>query len=139
MIMAILRIMPAKAAAPQSNPPGTIARDITQPTLSYPDADLPRVIVEVWTNPGNIMQRQNGLPTAAAVAEATALINSETGMDLTRAVIITEAEHDNDYTMQNDNEVVFVLPNRSRVGANASQFQLLETAKLLMACTPNGI
>ena len=138
--MAVLRIMRAKAGPPNI-PAGAVARDITQPTLSYPDTDLPRVIVEVWNNPGNILQRQNGtnIPTQAAVDEATALINSETGMSLTRAVIITEEEHDNDYTMQDDNEVVFVLPNRARAGAGASQYQLLETAKLLMACTPNGI
>jgi hypothetical protein len=138
MIMAVIRLMPAKAA-PANLPANTVARDITQPTLSYPDTDLPRVIVEVWTNPGIIMQRQDGLPTDAAVEAATALINSETGMNLSRAVIITEEEHDNDYTMQNADEVVFVLPNRTRAGANSTQYQLLETAKLLMACTPNGI
>ena len=136
--MAVIRLMPAKAA-PANLPANTVARDITQPTLSYPDTDLPRVIVEVWTNPGIIMQRQDGLPTDAAVEAATALINSETGMNLSRAVIITEEEHDNDYTMQNADEVVFVLPNRTRAGANSSQYQLLETAKLLMACPPNGI
>ena len=36
-------------------------------------------------------------------------------------------------------EVVFVLPNKTRVGSGSSAPQLLETAKLLMACTPNGI
>ena len=34
-----------------------------------------------------------------------------------RAVVITEAEHDNDYVMQSDNEIVFVLPNNNRVAA----------------------
>lgn len=136
--MAVLRIMPAKVA-PQNLPAGAVTRDITQPTLSYPDTDLPRVIVAVWADPAIIMQRQGGLPTDAAVQAATALINGETGMNLSRAVIITEAEHDNDYIMQDDDEVVFVLPNRTRAGGNSTQDQLLETAKLLMACTPNGI
>ncbi len=39
--------------------------------------------------------------------------------------------------METENDVVFVLPNRGRIdraGAN-----LLNSAKLLMACTPNGI
>lgn len=133
--MAIYKIMPAKAAPPAG------AVDITMPTLSYPDTDLPRVIVAVWNNQGNILARDvgTGRPTPDAVAEATALINSETGMNLKRAVIITEQEHDNDYTTPDPDEVVFVLPNRTRVGAAATQYQLLESAKLLMACTPNGI
>ena len=39
--------------------------------------------------------------------------------------------------METENDVVFVLPNKDRIvptGAN-----LLNSAKLLMACTPNGI
>ncbi|WP_454626815.1 hypothetical protein [Bradyrhizobium cenepequi] len=124
-----------------NTPQGKEIRDITQPTLSYPDTDLPKVIVAVWNNPGNILKRKSGtvVPTQAAVDEATTLINNETGMKLKRAVIITEEEHDNDYTMQDDDEVVFVLPNPSRIAASATQNQLLESAKLLMACTPNGI
>jgi hypothetical protein len=121
-------------------PRGVVPRDITQPTLSYPDTDLPRVIVEVWNDPRHILDRVSpGVPTPQAVDEATELVNRETGMALRRAVIITEEEHDNDYTAVNDDEVVFVLPNLSRIIGGASQFQLLESAKLLMACTPNGI
>ncbi|MDI4238328.1 hypothetical protein AAFX91_11170 [Bradyrhizobium sp. 31Argb] len=121
---------------------GTEDRDITQPTLSYPDTDLPRVIVEVWNNRGHILDRDppdSNIPTKQAVAEATELINRETGMALRRAVIITEEEHDNHYAMQDDDEIVFVLPNLSRIIKGSSQHQLLESAKLLMACTPNGI
>jgi hypothetical protein len=125
----------------KKNAPQTPQNDITQPTLSYPDTDLPQVIVAVWVQPGNILQRKSGtsIPTQQAVDEATDLINRETGMALKRAVIITEEEHDNHYTMQDDDEVVFVLPNPSRIAANANRKQLLESAKLLMACTPNGI
>ncbi|MGX9431556.1 hypothetical protein [Bradyrhizobium sp. LeoA1S1] len=119
---------------------GVENRDITQPTLSYPDTDLPRVIVEVWNDRRHILDRDSpGIPTQQAVDEATELANRETGMALRRAVIITEEEHDNHYTMQDDDEIVFVLPNLSRVIRGSSQHQLLESAKLLMACTPNGI
>jgi hypothetical protein len=122
-------------------PQGLENRDITQPTLSYPDTDLPRVIVEVWNNRRHILDRDPGsnIPTQQAVAEATDLINRETGMALRRAVIITEEEHDKHYVMQDDDEIVFVLPNPTRTIPGASQHQLLESAKLLMACTPNGI
>jgi hypothetical protein len=39
--------------------------------------------------------------------------------------------------MENDLEVVFVLPNQNRVKNHPTN--ILDTAKLLMACTPNGI
>ncbi len=112
---------------------GTEDRDITQPTLSYPDTDLPRVIVEVWNNRGHILDRDpdSNIPTKQAVDEATELINRETGMALRRAVIITEEEHDNHYTMQDDDEIVFVLPNLSRIIKGSSQHQLL---RVLPSC-----
>jgi hypothetical protein len=55
---------------------------------------------------------------------------------LKRAVIISEKEHDDGYTMEFEDDVVFVLPRKTRLGTGAD---LLNTAKLLMACTPNGI
>ena len=40
----------------------------------------------------------------------------------------------------NENAVVFVLPNKDRVkDTTTSSTSLLNSAKLLMACTPNGI
>jgi hypothetical protein len=39
--------------------------------------------------------------------------------------------------METVNDVVFVLPNSGRVDLTAAN--LLDTAKILMACTPNGI
>ena len=117
-------------------------RDITQPSFSYAPTDaLADVIVRAWSN-GNfysdLMQRDNtGAPTPTAVAAATAAINGA-GFDLQRAVVISEQEHDDDYRMRADNEVVFVLPNKNRAKA-IPEHSLLVTAKLLMACTPNGI
>ena len=112
--------------------------DVTQPVFSYPPTDgLAQVVLNAWSNPGQLLQRDaGGNPTPGAVQEATQRINAA-GFDLERAVIISEAEHDADYTMQADNEVVFVLPNQNRVNTPATH--LLDTAKLLMACTPNGI
>jgi hypothetical protein len=118
-------------------PPNT-TMDVTQPVFSYPPSDaLAQVIVDLWNNAGHILDRDNrGNPTAQAAQEATQKIQ-QAGIDLKRAVIITEAEHDADYTMQTDDEVVFVLPNRTRVINNPTH--LLDTAKFLMSCTPNGI
>lgn len=72
---------------------------------------------------------------------ATQKIKQVLKVDLKRAVIITEDEHDNDYFLQAD-EVVFVLPDEGRLEPPpnpASPANLLATAKLAMACTPNGI
>jgi len=117
--------------------PANTTMDVTQPVFSYAPTDaLAQVIVDVWANAGHILDRQNGRPTQQAVNEATQKIRAA-GFDLERAVIISEAEHDDDYTMENDLEVVFVLPNQNRVKNNPTN--ILDTAKLLMACTPNGI
>jgi len=103
-----------------------------------PTNALAQVVVDAWNNPGHLLDRDPNtkLPTPGAVQEATQKVNAA-GFDLTRAVIITEAEHDSDYIMQSDDEVVFVLPDKDRIKTPAAH--LLDTAKLLMACTPNGI
>jgi hypothetical protein len=125
-----------KGKRPHSN----VALEETVPVFSYDPAKLAPVIVSLWTNPLRVFERDaNGNPTTNAVKDATDLINGA-GFDLVRAVIISEEEHDNHFTMQEDNEVVFVLPNKNRFKTPvASGHNLLDTAKLLMACTPNGI
>ncbi|HSE37753.1 MAG TPA: hypothetical protein VLG74_10645 [Blastocatellia bacterium] len=118
--------------------------DVTIPAFSYDPSKLAPVIVAIWNDPNptpTVLARDGqGRPTTAAVNAAKALINtSATDFKLEHPVVITEAEHDDDYTMSDPNEVVFVLPNKPRVLAGANATELLETAKLLMACTPNGI
>jgi hypothetical protein len=132
--------MAIRKKVPDNRPhvPANATRDVTVPSFSFPPTNaLAQVIVDVWANPGHILDRDaKGNPTHGAVTEATAKIQAA-GFDLDRAVIITEQEHDDDYTMQDPDEVVFVLPRDSRVINNPTH--LLDTAKLLMACTPNGI
>lgn len=122
--------------------------EMTVPEFAMPPTAVPgiaQVIIDAWqgvASLSNILDRTNpgpqGVATPTAVAQATAAINAAApGYNLQRAVIITEDEHDRGYTMETPDDVVFVLPNKSRLGAGASN--LLETAKLLMACTPNGI
>ena len=48
--------------------------------------------------------------------------------------MITEDEYDAGWEADDDDQIVFVLPNRARQAGD-----LLENAKLLMACVPNGI
>ena len=78
------------------------------------------------------------MATEHAVDQATAAINAATpNYNIVRVVIISEEEHDNGYTMETPDDVVFVLPNAARI--NPAGANLLNSAKLLMACTPNGI
>ena len=123
--------------------------EMTVPEFAMPPDAVPgiaQVIVDIWQNkPGldKIFDRNQtgphkGMATQDAVDQATAAINAAApGFNLKRCVIIKESEHDDGYTMEDPDDVVFVLPNSERVvltGAN-----LLNSAKLLMACTPNGI
>jgi hypothetical protein len=121
-------------------PHSNVALEETVPVFSYDPGKLAPVIVSLWTNPKNVLKRDpDGNPTAQAVKDATDLINAA-GFDLVRAVVITEEEHDNHYTMHDESEVVFVLPSQKRARTPvATGHDLLDTAKLLMACTPNGI
>ncbi len=117
-------------------------KHLVLPAFSFEPTDgLAQLIVDVWGDSrlqSKLLERdrKTRLPTPRAVREATTRVK-KAGYDLTRAVIITEAEHDSDYIMQSDDEIVFVLPNKNRVASPAAN--LLDTAKLLMGCTPNGI
>jgi hypothetical protein len=124
------------------------ALEMTVPEFAMPPDAVPgiaQVIVDAWQNKPSLNQildripagPNKGMASATAVQQATAAINAAApGYNLKRAVIISENEHDDGYTMETPDDVVFVLPNVTRVNAGAN---LLETAKLLMACTPNGI
>jgi hypothetical protein len=128
--------MTIQKKVPDPDHPGD-TKHLVMPAFSFgPNKALAQLIVEAWLDPGELLERDDdGLPTDGAVADATKRIN-EAGFDLSRAVVITEKEHDNDYIMQSDDEIVFVLPDKSRLKHGK---HLLQTAELLMACTPNGI
>ena len=137
-----------------------LTHDAAVPTFSMPpDANLAQVIVDAWLNldfaytksDGStetvklgtaLLERNNkGNPTPKAFDVATQKIRQALNVDLKSAVVITEDEHDNDYYLDED-EVVFVLPDPDRLKPSPSPSHtgnLLATAKLLMACTPNGI
>jgi hypothetical protein len=138
-----------------AQPPGGIKKrkgggvEITVPEFAMPPDAVPgiaQVIVDAWQGKpslNKILARvtsgpNNGMATDEAVRQATDAINAAApNFNLKRAVIITEHEHDNGYTVETEDDVVFVLPRPER--ANLAGANLLNTAKLLMACTPNGI
>lgn len=143
------------------NPNGPQSTDVTMPVIAYSDPGVAELIVQAWAdNPFNqgsvsenhlgaaLMHRdqQTGLPSQRARDAAKAAVNFFTNMELVSVVVISEDEHDDDFTMQDDNQVVFVLPNKARAAVPNSvalhpntPTDLLNTARLLMACTPNGI
>lgn len=119
-----------------------VALVATVPTFSYSNDSLAQLIVDAWVEKefrDSLLEREADKTTVtpAAAKYAKAALAAR-GLYLQRAVVITEVEHDNDYTMQDPNEVVFVLPSQNRVTPRPGQ-SLLETARLLMSCTPNGI
>jgi hypothetical protein len=113
---------------------------------------LAQMIVDAWNNgpfaSGGVnvphlgtalLQRDSTtlLPTPLATQTATAYVQ-QAGLALTGVVVISEAEHDNDYIMQSGDEIVLVLPDQDRV-TSVTAANILQTAEFLMACTPNGI
>ena len=138
-------------AAPTA--PGGIRKNKGALVMTVPEFAMPpdavsgiaQVIVDAWQNKPTlnlILDRitagpKKGMASGQAVQQATDAINQAApGYHLKRAVIISEDEHDAGYTMETPDDVVFVLPNVTRLNAAVN---LLDTAKLLMACTPNGI
>jgi hypothetical protein len=103
--------------------------------FSYQNDALADLIVKAWSEPGFQNQLTKGQEAARSTAAQQAL--DDRGIHMSQPIVITEDEYYGGYTMTDPNGVVFVLPNAGR--ANAAAHSLLEVAKLLMACTPNGI
>ncbi|MGV3635804.1 MAG: hypothetical protein ACO1NY_15760 [Pseudorhodoplanes sp.] len=101
--------------------------------FSYQNDALAEMIVEAWSNE----RFKNGLLTDKAFAKTQL---AERGIYLQNPVIIDEETYwRNKHTKAKDDEVVFVLPDKDRTGTPREGHSLLETARLLMACVPNGI
>jgi hypothetical protein len=124
---------------------GGAASTIPVPDFSFsPNDSLAQMIVDAWVDPtyqASLLQRDptGNVTDAAALLARVSL--AERGIYLNRAVVISEDEYNNDYTVppaHTNDELVFVLPNASRVTPRPGQ-SLLDTARLLMAATPNGI
>jgi hypothetical protein len=137
-------------------------KHLVLPAFSFATDDnsatnLANMIIDAWNNvpftftpPGGgpitvplgatLVERDaNLLPTVRARQTALARVQQAGFANLTGAVVITEEEHDRNYVMQSGSEIVFVLPDQNRVTLTPTGPTLLDTAKLLLACTPNGI
>ena len=97
--------------------------------FSYESDELAQMIVDAWTDAGyrdRLLQKKNAVSLLA-----------ERGIYLSKAHIITEDDYHRGHVCDDPDEIIFVLPNPNR--ADLARKPLLETAKLLMAITPNGI
>jgi hypothetical protein len=94
---------------------------------------LAQMIVDAWVD-------RNFRERLLKPANAKSLL-AQRGIYLQNPVIIDETKYwsKDGYTKKKDDEVVFVLPNQTRTGRAPQGHSLLDTARLLMACVPNGI
>jgi hypothetical protein len=100
--------------------------------FSYTSDSLAQMIVDAWVDEdfrNLLLNKENAKSLLAA-----------RGYYLENPVVITEDQFNRHYRQENDNEIVFVLPDAGRVPRQVPPGQsLLDTARLLMAITPNGI
>jgi hypothetical protein len=105
--------------------------------FSYQNDALADLITDVWDDPRFLRDLTTGTQAARSAVAQAAL--DDRGIHLAAPIVITEAEYYDGFTMENPAGVVFVLPDAVRANAAGGTHSLLEVAKLLMACTPNGI
>lgn len=109
--------------------------DVPVADTSYQSDALAQMIVDAWTD-ANFRRLLLTRGQAKAIFAAR-------GIYLSEPVVITEDEYNNKYYKQDDDEVVFVLPNETRAQqlgqTGLPSTTLLDTARLLMAAVPNGI
>lgn len=128
MPQGIYRTRPAAAGQTAAQQTGQPVKERVA-DFSYQNETLAQMIVYAWSD----QTFRNQLFTNAKQALA------DRGIYLKAPYVITEDQYYNGFDLPDPEGVVFVLPNEPRTSNPPSGQTLLETAKLLMACTPNGI
>ncbi len=105
--------------------------------FAYQNDSLAQLIVEAWNNQQFQTKLTQG-PYPARSAEAKRVL-ADRGIYMSEPIVITEKEYDDGFVWDPQEGVVLVLPNKSRTTVTPANQSLVETAKLLMACVPNGI
>jgi hypothetical protein len=124
-----------------ANPPGNAAvPEDKVADFSYENDSLADLIVQCW-GPGNTLAKLTTGPDNQRADAAKEELEAR-GIYLEFPFVVTEDEYEagfslEDHGLPHKNGVVFVVPRRDRVTIAAPT--LLETAKMLMAITPNGI
>jgi hypothetical protein len=108
--------------------------DVQVADFSYvPNDALAQLVIDAWVNP-DIRAKLFDRQTAPEVFATRGFYWNNT---LKHPVVISEADYHAGYWQQDEDEVVFVLPQHD--GTCPPGQNLLDTAKLLMGLTPNGI
>jgi len=110
--------------------------------FSYQNDSLADLIVECWTVAATLNNLTTGTFAARSTAAKTAL--AARGIYLDHPIVLTEKEYEDGFSLADaglppEEGLVFVLPRVERATTTAPRPPLLETAKMLMAVTPNGI
>jgi hypothetical protein len=114
--------------------------------FSYQNDALAQLIVDMWTGAhANLLKAPNPTNYGPRSTNAKAAFAAR-GIYFKAPIVITEDEYDDGFSLADanispDEGIVFVLPrDRRATGATTTGGPpLLETAKMLMAVTPNGI
>jgi hypothetical protein len=118
--------------------------------FSYENDALAQLIVDMWTGAHGSLISPAGPGTTPAQYKARSnsakTVFAARGIYLAEPIVITETEYEDGFSLadaglKQSEGVVFVLPRDKRAtgASTAGGPPLLETAKMLMAITPNGI
>jgi hypothetical protein len=108
--------------------------DVQVADFAYiPNDALAQMVVDAWVDPQFAAQLLNPANATAMFATRGFFWNNTRK----HPVVISEADYHAGYWQRDDDEVVFVLPQHD--GTCPAGQNLLDTAKLLMGLTPNGI
>jgi hypothetical protein len=108
--------------------------DVKVLDFSYTSDVLAQLVVDAWGS-NQLKQKLLNHNNQTAVKQELA----SRGVFLNHPVVLTEDEYNTGWQQDHDDEVVLVLPDEARKAPASGGFTLVETAKLLMAVTPNGI
>jgi hypothetical protein len=109
-------------------------QDVKVLDFSYTSDVLAQLVVDAWASNSLKMKLLNHNNQTAVQQEL-----ANRGVFLNHPVVLSEAEYNTGWQQEDDDEVVLVLPDEARTIPATAGKTLLETAKLLMAVTPNGI
>jgi hypothetical protein len=132
-------------------PAGTLKPNLDDKVadFSYSSDALAQLIVDMWLgNHGDLLAAPAPTDYTQRSVNAKAVLAAR-GIYLEKPIVITETEYEEGFSLADaglltagvNDGIVFVLPRKSRatLGAPPPPAPLLETAKMLMAITPNGI
>jgi hypothetical protein len=124
----------------------TVAQDRVA-DFSYESDALAQLIVDMWAGQyGNLITPATTPTQYKARANAAKAVLEDRGIYLKQPIVVTEDEYEDGFSLKDaglstSDGVVLVLPRDTRAtgATSAGGKPLLETAKMLMAITPNGI